>query len=82
MAAEPTRYTIAFVDHEEPFIAETIRDVENLSTLEDRKRVGACFRLVLVVVQPNPTSATRLRFSKDQIFGIVNSLIIRMGFFG
>ncbi|MGI8425206.1 MAG: hypothetical protein ACR2M4_01115 [Actinomycetota bacterium] len=30
----------------------------------------------------NPTSATRLRFSKDQIFGIVNSLIIRMGFFG
>jgi len=32
--------------------------------------------------QVSPTSATRLRFSKDQIFGIVNSLIIRMGFFG
>ena len=33
-------------------------------------------------LEASPTSATRLRFSKDQIFGIVNSLIIRMGFFG
>ncbi|MGH8587543.1 MAG: zeta toxin family protein [Gammaproteobacteria bacterium] len=39
-------------------------------------------KLTALRVYDNPTSATRLRFSKDQIFGIVNSLIIRNGFFG
>lgn len=56
MATEPLQHTIAFVDHEEAFIAETIECVENLSTLDDRKRVGVYFRLVLVVVQPTPSN--------------------------